>query len=624
MLKTMRSNTKAIMIIVIVFFVGMIVLGWGMDINRKSPSGVPKDVGEVNGDKISYDLYRSLIQNRRQSLDKREQADFTAERRLHAEIWNEITTRMILSQEVERRKITFTDKELVSYIVNNPPQFLFQEPFFQEEGRFSFAKYQSFVTNPDNYSNPQTARILQVIESQAQSNLPFIKFQDLMTSGILVSDKALKERWQQDNDQRTVQWCFMDHYQFNDVVAEPEQQEIERYFNEHKENYERKELRILELVMIPLQMSAQDSTEILERAEMLSQRAKNGEDFVDLANGYSEDPGNDDGMGNRRGGDLGYFGKGSMVKEFEDVAFNMKSGDISDPFLSQFGYHIIKVDSLKFTETDSGKKTDEVNQVKARHILLKINPSARTREEMENNVNAFYEQAVKDGDINLLAREKELTVNRTVPLSEDATYVNFIGPNTDILVHRVFEAKTGDILPVYKTDMGSFVIQVADVLEAGIPPLKDVIDKVTSDLSVELRMKYAGEFFARIEKNVASGMSLDEAVKIDSTHVVTVKTESVTFSQSLPGPGPKSPLVAAVFGLENIGESTGSVKCENGFGLAILDEIIPSDDEKFNNDREQLKERIKQELQGIVLNKMMEDLKEKAEIVDNRHLFYNL
>ena len=371
-------------------------------------------------------------------------------------------------------------------------------------------------------------------------------------------------------------------------------------------------------------MSAQDSTEILERAEMLSQRAKNGEDFVDLANGYSEDPGNDDGMGNRRGGDLGYFGKGSMVKEFEDVAFNMKSGDISDPFLSQFGYHIIKVDSLKFTETDSGKKTDEVNQVKARHILLKINPSARTREEMENNVNAFYEQAVKDGDINLLAREKELTVNRTVPLSEDATYVNFIGPNTDILVHRVFEAKTGDILPVYKTDMGSFVIQVADVLEAGIPPLKDVIDKVTSDLSVELRMKYAGEFFARIEKNVASGMSLDEAVKIDSTHVVTVKTESVTFSQSLPGPGPKSPLVAAVFGLENIGESTGSVKCENGFGLAILDEIIPSDDEKFNNDREQLKERIKQELQGIVLNKMMEDLKEKAEIVDNRHLFYNL
>lgn len=606
------------------FFVGMIVLGWGMDINRKGSGGAPRDIGEVNGDKISFELYRSLIQNSRQSNDRRELADFATERRLHAEIWNEITSRMILSQEIERRKITFTDRELVSYIVNNPPQFIFQVPFFQEEGRFSLAKYQSFVKNPDNYSNPQTEQILQVIENQAQTNLPFIKFQNLMTSGILVSDKAVKERWQQDNDQRTVQWCYMDQFKFRDIVPEPEQHEIERYFNEYKENYERKELRILELVMFPLQVSAQDSADILERAEMLSQRAKNGEDFADLANGYSEDPGNDDGMGNRRGGDLGYFGKGSMVKEFEDVAFNLKPGKISDPFLSQFGYHIVTVDSLKFSEDDSGKKTDEINQVKARHILLKINPSARTREEMENNVNAFYDQAVKDGDINILAREKELTVNRTVPLEDDATYVNFIGPNTDILAHRVFEAKVGDIFPVYKTDMGSFVIQVSEVLDSGIPPLEDVIDKVTGDLSTELRMKYARDFFSRIEKNVASGMNLDEAVKIDSTLVVTVKTEPVIFSQSLPGPGPKSPLVAAVFGLENTGESTGAITCENGVGLAILDEISPSDEEKFKNEREQLELRIKQELQGIVLNKMMEDLKEKADIVDNRHLFYNL
>ena len=66
MLKTMRSNTKAIMIIVIVFFVGMIVLGWGMDINRRGPQGGPQDIGKVNGDKITIELYRSLVQNRYQ------------------------------------------------------------------------------------------------------------------------------------------------------------------------------------------------------------------------------------------------------------------------------------------------------------------------------------------------------------------------------------------------------------------------------------------------------------------------------------------------------------------------------------------------------------------------------
>jgi foldase protein PrsA len=73
-------------------------------------------------------------------------------------------------------------------------------------------------------------------------------------------------------------------------------------------------------------------------AKEVKEKLAKGEKFEDLAKEYSTDPGS-----GQNGGDLGWFGKGSMVKEFEDAAFKLKEGEVSEPIKSQFGYHIIKV-----------------------------------------------------------------------------------------------------------------------------------------------------------------------------------------------------------------------------------------------------------------------------------------
>jgi hypothetical protein len=100
-----------------------------------------------------------------------------------------------------------------------------------------------------------------------------------------------------------------------------------------------------------------------QKAEDILKRAKAGEDFDKLAKEFSEDPGSKE-----QGGDLGWFGKGMMVKPFEDAAFALSPGSISEVVESDFGYHIIKVEDKK-TETKDGKSSE---QVKARHILLSI------------------------------------------------------------------------------------------------------------------------------------------------------------------------------------------------------------------------------------------------------------
>ena len=110
-----------------------------------------------------------------------------------------------------------------------------------------------------------------------------------------------------------------------------------------------------------------DDKQTRAKAEDILKRARAGEDFASLAKQFSTDPGSKD-----KGGDLGWFGPGQMVPEFDKAAFALQPGQISDVVQSQFGFHIIKVEEKK-TEMKDGKPAEQVH---ARHILISSGGSA--------------------------------------------------------------------------------------------------------------------------------------------------------------------------------------------------------------------------------------------------------
>ncbi len=230
------------------------------------------------------------------------------------------------------------------------------------------AKQEEYEVDEDNIRNMAGEQIKQ-IASQFPTEFEFK--QELKKAGLSVPD--LKDYYIEMITEQNLKELIVQNEIKNKIhITEVE---IEDYYNEHK--YEiptRPAMDQIGMIVRSIKAGKETNNKALVEINKLRDKLIEGTDFAELAKEYSDCP------SKNSGGNLGFFGRGTMVKPFEDAAFGLMPGEISEVVETQFGYHIIKVDEIKEDE------------VKTSHILKKIEP---TEEDIQAEIQLMENILVK-------------------------------------------------------------------------------------------------------------------------------------------------------------------------------------------------------------------------------------
>lgn len=209
-------------------------------------------------------------------------------------------------------------------------------------------------------------------------------------------------------------------------------------------------------LLVAIEASDDRAEEVRTQANAVIDRLNKGEDFATMARQYSGDAGS-----REEGGDLGYFPRGRMVPAFEEAAFALQPGEISAPVRTKFGYHIIKLESV------SG------DQVRARHILIPLQPSARDVKTAYDKALGLAKEAQAGEDFAELAREHsahEETAKKGGRLPGPFAQDNLPTEFADVLKTM----RMGEVSAPIQTEYGWHVVKVNDDQDA----LKEIIQQV--------------------------------------------------------------------------------------------------------------------------------------------------
>lgn len=241
-------------------------------------------------------------------------------------------------------------------------------------------------------------RILGYVDSERQKLLeknPQLKeaFLKQIVQSMVIADLAKKKGFDKKADVKEQLKLFSDGFLANEYLKKEvaskitvSDDDMKLYYDGHKDEFKTPETVRARHILVRVDTSASESDKkkAKEKAEDILKKIKSGEDFVKLASEMSDDPGS-----KSKGGDLGFFSRGRMIKPFEDAAFSLKPGEVSDVIETQFGYHIIKVEEKK----DEAIETFDAVKERINQKLL--------QDQIKSKVTDFIEKAMKDAKVEM-------------------------------------------------------------------------------------------------------------------------------------------------------------------------------------------------------------------------------
>jgi peptidyl-prolyl cis-trans isomerase D len=487
--------------------------------------------------------------------------------------------------EARRLGVRVSDEEVA--------QRIYAIPGFQENGAFiGMTRYQQILQAQRPPMTPSE------FEDGVRRSLIVEKLRAALTDWLSVSDNELEQEYRRRNDKvkLSVLTFSADRYRSDVTVSDadvstyfeahktdfriPERRkvkyllidvdvlrtkitvppaDIERYYNDNIEQYTTPEQ--VRASHILFRTEGKDEAVVKAKAEDVLKQAKGGSDFAALAKQYSDDEANA-----KNGGDLDYFGRGRMVPQFDQVAFTMEAGQISDLVKTEYGYHIIKLTDKK---PGSSRAIGDVRQQITEQLA-----SERAQTQATNLAETLEKQIKKPADLDAAAKAQGLVVQETGFFARDEPILG-VGP-APAMTARAFEMKGGDVSTALPTGRGFVFEALTAQQDAYTPKLEDVKERVRDEVvkqrSKEMAKQKAGEFAAKLGSS-----DFDKAAK--AAGFEPKSTELLTRDSPLPDLGAAGDVLDAAFRLPQGGVSA-PISVEGGTAIVkVLEkqEATPTD-----------------------------------------------
>lgn len=594
MMRTMRENTKVIMLITALAFVGLMVFEWGMDLSGQSSAQFSGgEIGRINGDPVSYEeyiqVYRSLYDQQRQMQDG---AITSAQnRQIEDAAWEQVVMDRLISQEIERRGLGVTEAEVREAALYAPPPEFYGNEMFHTDGQFDLNKYQQFLASP-----AVDDMLLLQLEAYYRQMIPRNKLYRQVVSGAYMPEAELRRRWIDQHEQVRVRYIALDP---DAMVPEGgvtvSDDEVAAFYREHKDGFirpARAEVRIVALDKTP---TAADTAAARERADSLRQEIVGGADFAQIARIESADPGSA-----AQGGDLGTFGKGIMTPAFEEAVWSLRIGQVSQPVQTPFGYHLIEVLS---------RDGDEAH---ARHILIPI-------ERTEDSEYALLDQADSlevvgaATSLDAAAEEFGLAV-RTATLMPDLPVLTGIGDASEGADWAFEEAEIGDVSPVFEAEEAFYMVELVERVPEGTLSLEEAAPSIRAQLLAQKRLEKARQTGRALVDRIHQS-SLDEVASAEGLQI----REAGPFARTsfVPGLGQANAAIGTAFGLDE-GEVSELVEAQGALYVIELVEKLPADMEEFEEQKDFIRAQLAAGLQSQRWSRFLTALRDEAKVRDLR------
>jgi len=473
----MRSQMQIVMWTILILFVISMAIGGlvgGANIGDIFGQRQADEIGSVNKKPIYFENFNSFVSseinrstNNNPSLMADEQKEFT-----RAIVWERLINDLLIEEQIEKKAITVSDEEVLFQLQNNPPFFLQSNDLFQTNGEFDLEKYLEFILSPSQIDWRPIEQFMQNVY------LPNYKLRQFIINGVSITqDDILNDFKKRFVDYEIETLHVTEKAIDNDFLSDrPTEQELLNFYNSNLSKYEKPETRFMKFVKWPISTNSSDSLRTKIEAEDLIFRLKDGEDFATLANQYTEDPSNFRDPSNPRGGSLGWFSPGQMLPAFSDAAFSANVGDIVGPIITQYGYHIIKINRIK--------KNNEKNQVNASHILLSVKAGKDTKDNL-NNISSLFSLEASENGFTKQAELNNLEIFETSGLVKESIFIDDLGP-VRTAVNFAFKNNPGSISDSFQNDDYFFVFQMDSIVEESFQTFEEVKDQIKNKLLSDL------------------------------------------------------------------------------------------------------------------------------------------